>query len=276
MNVFILWMPNTIASHLLHLQHELKVCVSQKKNRFSAPQQKKSGEKKKMQKFNARKKIEIHTWFMRMCVSLSRCMCVKWNMEARTDAVDCTRIIPKRVYCIWCDDLVFFFRAAHTHTQSRTLFAHYLRPIRFFLPCHKLRLYCLLYTLMPMSIQLCVMCVCVKRAAKMVRRVEKNAYCDWKNLSFWLASWGARARVKKHFAHCMQPYIHKHQHVHICICNSKQKRPKSALHIAVMCKMLAAAACNWYEWMCICVPITHTRTRTQRLNCVDCLHCCWL
>lgn len=116
MNVFILWMPNTIASHLSVFAAVMNwKCVPQKKNRFSAPQQKKWREKKSKNATREKKMIRAN-----VCLSLSRCMCacVKWNMEARTDAVDCTRIILKRVYCIWCDDLVFFFRAAHTYTHT--------------------------------------------------------------------------------------------------------------------------------------------------------------
>lgn len=41
------------------------------------------------------------------------CVCVQWNMEAEADTVDCTRIIPKRVYCIYYAD-----SQSDTHTQT--------------------------------------------------------------------------------------------------------------------------------------------------------------
>lgn len=84
---------------------------------------------------------------MRMCVWV--CVCVQWNMEAQADAIDCTRIILKRVYCIWLWRFTFTQTSVlymyiytiwtlvlvymlHVQQQINTIknpFAHYSHPM---------------------------------------------------------------------------------------------------------------------------------------------------
>lgn len=169
-------------------------------------------------------------------------VCVQWNMEAWTDAVDCTRIIPKRVYCIWCADFVFisfsfFFTRANTNTHANPFLHYYSRPI-FFSPCHKLRLYCF---------------QCVKNIIFQCQLLmylwtndSKNGFEGLQDGELRLKNLVHILRLKKNFSPLYAP-------------NSYTLTKATEIHVY--------GHMHGRAFVFVCI---------QRVNCVDCFHCRWL
>lgn len=196
-------------------------------------------------------------------------VCVQWNMEAWTDAVDCTRIIPKRVYCIWCADFVFisfsfFFTRANTNTHANPFFAHYSRPI-FFSPCHKLRLYC--FQCVNNIIFQCqlLMYLWTNDSKKMGSKGCKTANCDWK-ISF--TSWGWR-RISRLCMRQTHTHLHRIQHKsdrnpciwphawsYICIC----VHTKSKLCRLLALPLIIIVRCLQWLWRCVIFHFSSSST----------------
>ena len=142
-------------------------------------------------------------------------VCVQWNMEAWTDAVDCTRIIPKRVYCIWCADFVFisfsfFFTRANTNTHANPFFCTLLASdfFRRVINCDCIvsDVWTTLYS------NANCWCICERMIQKMGSKGCKTVNCDWK-ISF--TSWGWR-RISRL---CM-----RQTHTHLCRTQHKSDR----------------------------------------------------
>lgn len=151
-------------------------------------------------------------------------VCVQWNMEAWTDAVDCTRIIPKRVYCIWCADFVFisfsfFFTRANTNTHVNP-FLHITCARYFFrrvinCDCIVSNVWTTLFS------NANCWCICE-------RTIQKNGFEGLQDGELRLKNLVHILRLKKNFSPLYAP------NPYTFTSNSTQKRPKSMYMAACM------------------------------------------